>query len=69
MFTRRHYEAIAKVMQDLQPGQFDSLAFREQHARTVQELCRMFERDNAAFDRDCFMRACIPGANVKARTA
>jgi hypothetical protein len=34
----------------------------------IQCLADAFAADNGQFKRDRFMHACVPGANVKART-
>lgn len=56
MFAKRHYEAIASVMQDLRKTQEFGGASDAWH-ETRDELCRLFERDNDAFDRGRFERA------------
>jgi hypothetical protein len=58
-FNRRHYEAVARAMQS-------ALLDRSAYA-AVRELADMFAKDNSAFDRDRFIQACEPGANLKAR--
>jgi hypothetical protein len=71
IFARRHYEAIATVLQEANPARFvstDEPERRVQHAATVRAIAAMFARDNSQFGYDRFERACIPGANVKART-
>jgi hypothetical protein len=68
-FAKRHYEAIAQAMQeamryardlddDLAPGAIQI---------AVDELADTFAADNGQFQRDRFIRACEPGANVRAR--
>lgn len=64
-FQQRHYEALAKLMQDAkvqhdtdQQGGLDMLE---------RMLADLLARDNAKFDRDRFIRACQPGRNVKVR--
>ena len=71
MFSKRHYEAIARVLQDCHPKEY-GLAHShaaEQWAFTLKTMADMFAHDNGAFDHDRFKRACVPGANVRARTA
>jgi hypothetical protein len=34
-----------------------------------QKLVDLFARENGRFDRDRFLRACQPGANVRKRVA
>ena len=69
-FYKRHYETIALAMQeamryardlddDLAPGAIQI---------AIDELADMFAQDNGRFCRDRFVRACEPGANVRART-
>lgn len=70
-FQQRHFEAIAQVMQNIAPERFDStndLERRVQHAATVRALVALFAADNPNFSADRFERACVPGANVRART-
>ena len=69
-FAKRHYEAIAEAMQEAAPdsGKNDYDIMRDQWLNTVGELADMFARDNGQFIRDRFERACVPGANVRART-
>jgi hypothetical protein len=70
-FAKRHYEAIAQAMQeamryaqgydnDLCPGGVQC---------AIDELADLFAKDNGQFDRERFIRACVPGANVRARTS
>lgn len=70
MFAKRHYEAIALTMQEAHPGAALSADNRAviQWNGTVKDLTDTFKRDNGAFDRDRFIRACQPGANVRARS-
>ena len=73
MFSKRHYEAIAMVMQNTKPspgfGTCDAERNREldQWTKMVRALRDRFKRDNPAFLGERFERACIPGANVRAR--
>lgn len=65
-FAKRHYEAVASAMQDAH-------TIGEQHPQSewhncVESLGDMFARDSGLFKRDRFIRACQPGANVRART-
>ena len=68
-FAKRHYEAIALAMQeamryardlddDLAPGAIQI---------AIDELADVFAGDNGQFERDRFIQACEPGANVNAR--
>jgi hypothetical protein len=70
-FAKRHYEAIAEVMQDIDPSSFKSTNHPErriQHAETIRALANMLAGDNGMFKRDRFIRACVPGNNVRGRT-
>ena len=72
-FAKRHYEAIALAMQHACPlaprdsSNADPIR-RNQWEGVRNELTDMFAKDNREFKRDRFMRACEPGANVRART-
>ena len=65
-FAKRHYEAIALVMQHAHV--IGDPARRNQWESVRNELADMFMRDNGQFKRDRFMHACEPGANVRARS-
>lgn len=65
-FARRHYEAIATLMQDTKPLK-DATAFTQWYV-DCEGLADMLADDNARFDRERFIRACEPGANVRARS-
>jgi hypothetical protein len=69
MFAKQHYEAIAQTMQDAHPGSglSDDNRAVVQWNETIKDLAEMFERDNPKFCIIRFMKACRPGANVKAR--
>jgi hypothetical protein len=64
-FAKRHYEAIATALQEARRrvnGSNDPIAV------VVDELADVFASDNGMFKRDRFVRACVPGANVRARS-
>jgi hypothetical protein len=61
-FAKRHYEAIALAMQDAR-----RLPTNDQWQCVVNCLADVFARDNGQFQRDRFISACEPGANVRAR--
>ena len=61
MFAKRHYEVIAEVMQATH-GCHGWATIRD-------ELADVFYRDNPKFNTARFENACLPGQNVKARTA
>jgi hypothetical protein len=68
MFNKRHYEAIATVMQDAKPmPNWDPNKYAQWEV-TRSRLIDMFARDNGLFKSDRFEKACEPGANVRART-
>ena len=64
-FAKRHYECIALAMQEARRsvnGSNDPIAV------VIEELADVFARDNSMFKRDRFIAACVPGANVRARS-
>jgi hypothetical protein len=68
-FAKRHYEAIALAMQSAKKDAY----WRGDDACTainvaIQCLADAFTADNGQFKRDRFERACVPGANVRARS-
>ena len=65
-FAKRHYEAIALAMQHAHV--IGDPSYRNQWECVRNELADMFVRDNGMFKRERFMRACEPGANVRARS-
>ena len=65
-FAKRHYEAIARVMQEAQTHVRNSPT--EQNKCVINLLAVMFKQDNGMFDYDRFIRACQLGANVRARS-
>ena len=70
MFTKKHYEAIARVMQStkvIDAAEPADLTRVDQWHADVHALTNLFARDRDAFDRDRFERACEPGANVRTR--
>lgn len=71
-FNKRHYEMIATVCQEYN-DHASNLATKAQRLAWQEELERrladMFAADNPRFDRGRFLHACMPGSNVKARTA
>jgi hypothetical protein len=71
-FAKRHYEAIATVMQDIDPSRFKSTDHPErriQHTETVRALANMLAANNGLFKRDRFVRACVSSAILKQRDA
>ena len=65
-FAKRHYEAIATAMQDARFRLRSSSL--DQWQCTIQCLANMLAEDNGRFQRDRFISACEPGANVRARS-
>jgi hypothetical protein len=64
-FAKRHYEAIATAIQEARRsvnGSNDPIAV------VIEELADVFARDNGMFKRERFIGACVPGANVRARS-
>jgi hypothetical protein len=66
-FAKRHYEAIATVMQEAHPGASADNRVVIQWSETVNDLAEMLARDSGRFCIIRFVRACQPGANVRAR--
>ena len=71
MFTRRHYEAIAKAFQqvyveapDSYKGWGDAGSMYEGIATVQGALSLMFEADNANFDIKRFIEACEPSEQL-----
>ena len=72
-FSKRHYEAIATVMQDMhRQATSDNVVSEVEQTdlafHVCEEFAALFERDNSVFKRGRFLLACIPGNNVRART-
>lgn len=66
-FNKRHYEAVALAIQEA--AKFSNSAEMVSGVyRAATELAGTFQRDNSQFNRERFMAACYPGANVKLRT-
>lgn len=68
MFAKRHYETIAQVMQSTAPSPNTQAEAMRQWEIMRDELADTFSGDNGMFKRDRFIRACEPGANVRARS-
>ena len=64
-FAKRHYEAIATAIQEARRRVNGS---NNPIAVVIDELADVFSSDNGMFKRDRFVRACEPGANVRARS-
>ena len=65
-FAKLHYEAIAEAIQEAQRRAHT--LDREPIAAVIDALGVLFKSDNAQFQWDRFVRACEPGANVRARS-
>lgn len=58
--TKKDYEAAARIVQRISNAH-DVYAVKDAFAE-------LFRNDNPKFDEARFRRACVPGANVKARS-
>lgn len=60
--SKKDYEKAATIAQDMR--------YRgpSQHAASVDAFVALFIGDNPRFSEERFRRACVPGANVKARS-
>ena len=69
-FYKRHYEAIALAMQEalLYAECKDNQALVDGVQLAIKELASTFSGDNCHFQRNRFINACEPGANVRARS-
>ena len=67
-FAKRHYEAIATAIQEARRRVEDGDNNHDPIANVVDELSWLFRSDNGLFKCDRFRRACVPGANVRARS-
>lgn len=56
MFSRRHYDAIAKTLYHAVRPALG--AYNIEYSRICDELCGLFDSDNTNFDPDRFMSAC-----------
>jgi len=68
-FYKRHYEAIALAMQEalLYAECKDNQALVDGVQLAIKELASTFSGDNCHFQRNRFISAYEPGANVRAR--
>lgn len=60
--TKRDYEAAARIVQDIARKHIP-----ERTEAVEDAFVEFFAADNNAFDPVRFRRACMPGANVRAR--
>ena len=66
-FQKRHYEAIALAIQDITLCA-DTDDKKRLATLVVNVFSEILAKDNPRFKLGRFERACVPGANVKART-
>lgn len=60
MFTRKHYEAIAKAVRNAQVSyDFDNAHATLGANALLDSLCVIFSADNQNFDADHFRTACV----------
>jgi hypothetical protein len=59
----RHTRAVAALTRDYLPSGAGFV-----WSATCKELADLFARDNGTFKRHRFEQACVPGANVRARS-
>ena len=64
--SRKDYERAAEIAQFC-VGDEEGETAAAIHASVVDSFVELFKGDNGRFDEDRFRRACVPGANVKAR--
>jgi hypothetical protein len=73
MFSKRHFEVIAAKLQRTKPqtewNDLAGAAALTQWECDRNALADLFAMGNGNFDRDRFIRACEPGANVPERPA
>lgn len=71
-FQQRHYEAIAEVLQASTEWVESWSGARPERLATIKlvenQLVSLFSDDNHLFQERRFRAACVPGANVKARS-
>lgn len=68
MFQQRHFEAVADQLQELTRYAHDGATGVQVAEQAKRLFADLFARNNGMFDRGRFERACVPGANVRART-
>lgn len=71
--SKKDYEKAAQIAQGV-PFEIGGVAVegyscRDTHEAIVEAFVELFRDDNPLFDAARFRRACVPGANVKARKA
>jgi hypothetical protein len=69
--SKKDFEAIASVLQecrrDMDPGSATYSDPDALHADVCLAFATRLGRQNPHFDRERFLRACVPGANVGSR--
>ena len=63
--TKKDYEKAAQIVQDVGGLDYADKMTRRQAA--IEVFTALFTGDNPRFNPDRFIRACQPGANVRAR--
>jgi len=71
-FAKRHYEAIALVIQHLvlsddEHSDEELVELEARRQAIAREFADLFAGDSGQFQRERFIRACEPGANVRQR--
>lgn len=64
--TKKDYERAASMIQDTRRNVNGPRDVEAIHA-IEGAFAAFFASDNPRFDRERFLRACVPGANVRAR--
>lgn len=65
-FQQRHYEILARLMQDVVPEPQTKAETRaEYRERIIRRMCEVFAEDNQHFNEDRFRVACVPGNPVE----
>lgn len=65
--TKKDYEKAAEIAQRYHGIARQSAKSRERWENVVNAFVSLFLGDNARFDVERFKRACVAGANVRAR--
>jgi hypothetical protein len=69
IFQQRHFEALAELMQRVQPKPGTKAQTRAMYReQIIRGMCAMLKADNPNFSEDRFRCACVPGANVHRRS-
>jgi tetrahydrodipicolinate N-succinyltransferase len=72
-FARRQYEAIAQLIQEVvlsddELNEEELVEVERRRRAIASQFADLFAGDNGQFQRERFIRACEPGANVRARS-